>query len=548
MMPGVSAIVSSSMRRQVPLLQIDAQGRVREMKLTVSALKEESRLHMRELLVLEQPSALIQARMLPRRHVIAVTVSFIRALIFPDRVYLFGVHAPHVADYAQSLGAYLASMSANQQHHAQAANGVAGGQPSLASPAAQSAANGSAEAVEEPAPFELLVMEHALLTIQQRQAKRISYAKRVLDSLLNKMGTVEKDDSRWYALFPLAQTLSHYEMASRGLCEMTRALLDDDRDMREACLTAKVKLSQRMLARAMEQARGSAAAYDPAAGDGVPTPASSLAHNEGPDAFLGYQPSPIASHKHLIGLRAESAPPAALGGGLGFTGTNNPALRSFQSSSAASAVDDDDDDDGASPRNAAAGGGLAESAPQDSGSSTASRLSSIMRAGSDEDAGPRLFTSSGILSTAGEAAPGHHHHMDHHHMDAVGAHASGHRWDSDGGGGPAAFARQPPLQYRPSATTVAVPGSHHHHYSYERDVAHGSRDHGGIGGPSAGGAASVAGLPPILQVPPDSLSQLELMLEGVYHQAAETVVQVVELSRSLRSKTELLELQQSNYR
>lgn len=133
----------------------------------------------------------------------------------------------------------------------------------------------------------------------------------------------------------------------------------------------------------------------------------------------------------------------------------------------------------------------------------------------------------------------------------------GHPWDAAAaaGGAPAAFALQPPLQTRASATSVAVPPAHHHHYSPEWDGAHpsgggrGADGGAGVGGGGgAGGPAAGLGLPPILQVPSDSLSQLELMLEGVYHHAAETVVHVVELSRALRSKTELVTAQQSTHR
>jgi len=55
-------------------------------------------------------------------------------------------------------------------------------------------------------------------------------------------------------------------------------------------------------------------------------------------------------------------------------------------------------------------------------------------------------------------------------------------------------------------------------------------------------------IPPILRVSPDALSQLELMLESIYHRAAENTMNIAELSKTLSNKQDLLELQQSNYR
>jgi hypothetical protein len=64
-----------------------------------------------------------------------------------------------------------------------------------------------------------------------------------------------------------------------------------------------------------------------------------------------------------------------------------------------------------------------------------------------------------------------------------------------------------------------------------------------------GGGGGVDGaFPEILRISPDTLSQLELMLESVYHRAAASTIAAVELSRSLGNKQDLLDLQTSNYR
>ena len=52
----------------------------------------------------------------------------------------------------------------------------------------------------------------------------------------------------------------------------------------------------------------------------------------------------------------------------------------------------------------------------------------------------------------------------------------------------------------------------------------------------------------MLHVSADSLSALELMLESLYHMSAEANMQCGELLRAIKTKQELLELQQSNYR
>jgi hypothetical protein len=53
---------------------------------------------------------------------------------------------------------------------------------------------------------------------------------------------------------------------------------------------------------------------------------------------------------------------------------------------------------------------------------------------------------------------------------------------------------------------------------------------------SPGGDTARREDPAILRIPADALSQLELMLESVYHMAAETAVGVVELGRTLKNK------------
>jgi len=225
----------SALRRVVNLLVIDSTGLISERKVPITQLKAESHLHMRELLVVEQPGSTTVARILPRRHCIVLTIGPIRALLFHDRVYLFeGIHPVEqkaAREYAASLAAHLASNSSTST--GSTLNNVSNGSSSNSN-------NGSGTlGTSDSSPFELIALEHALLTQTMKQSKRIAYSKRLVDILLSRMGTISSDDGTISSLFPLATTLSHYEVSSKGICECVRELLDDDRDLREACLSEK---------------------------------------------------------------------------------------------------------------------------------------------------------------------------------------------------------------------------------------------------------------------------------------------------------------------
>lgn len=79
------------------MISVDAQGRVRELSMTISQLKDETRLNARELLSVEQPLASSQPRILPRRHCIPFHVGHVRGVIFADRMYIF--NTPYAREY-----------------------------------------------------------------------------------------------------------------------------------------------------------------------------------------------------------------------------------------------------------------------------------------------------------------------------------------------------------------------------------------------------------------------------------------------------------------
>jgi hypothetical protein len=203
-------------RRSVPILVVGADGTVTESARSIAELKAESRLHLRELLIVEQLSAYIQPRILPRRHCIVVTVGPARLLVFGDRAYVFSaVTLPGAREFATNLSAAV-----------QAAAGRS---------------SGSSQDRDE-APFEFTVIEQALLASTNKQSKRVAYAKKLVERLLGRMGTVERDDANLYALLPLQNSITHYEIVTRGICDCVRGLLSDDRDMAEACLSEKSRI------------------------------------------------------------------------------------------------------------------------------------------------------------------------------------------------------------------------------------------------------------------------------------------------------------------
>lgn len=99
-LPVVNSVFSGGggmAARQLSMISVDTQGRVRELSMTISQLKDETRLNARELLSVEQPLASSQPRILPRRHCIPFHVGHVRGVIFADRIYVF--NTPYAREY-----------------------------------------------------------------------------------------------------------------------------------------------------------------------------------------------------------------------------------------------------------------------------------------------------------------------------------------------------------------------------------------------------------------------------------------------------------------
>jgi hypothetical protein len=113
-----------------------------------------------------------------------------------DRVYIFsGASLRGAREYASALAAHISNADA-------------------AASAAAFAALGS-DAQRDVTPFELTVMEHALLTQVQRQNRRIAFAKRLLERLLNKVGVaVDRDEGNLSALYVVCPLIPSHVIVS----------------------------------------------------------------------------------------------------------------------------------------------------------------------------------------------------------------------------------------------------------------------------------------------------------------------------------------------
>ena len=536
--PGL--VSTASMHRQLPLIRLDLNGDRRETTMSLDALRNETRLHLREVLQLDQPS--LQPRILPRRHCILLTIGHVRAVVFTDRVYLLAL-SPNAKDYATSLATHLRniygarrppallahpSTPSNphddspglggttphelfervQQRHqpAEAASDEAtaaalrGGFEAHEPPAAPDtfadaetqdaldraaaaaqyvAGGGTASRPEDATGLELVVLEHALLTVHGRHARRVAYVRTLLGTLLGRVGTAERDDGRLYALFPLANTLTHYEMVSRGLCECIRALLDDERDMREACLTEKARRSRLVNEAVVGASRSQASAYDPSAsrggGGGIDGHLGPLASvPEGADAYLGQTVSPIGSHAQVLRILQSNPHSGDIIGGERVSSAATPL-----------------------PVSSEARRGLFYD-----GSGTAA---------GDEDSNAWRAA---VTSSAAAAPPSPKARLVQEDEETV-------------------------AKTKRRAAPLPAPAS----------AGSNQRSQGGLESAGGGGGSwDDSPVPSVLRIDAEVLSQLELMLESCLHKCTETQTHVLEMSRSLASKQDLLELQGSQAR
>ena len=182
------------------LLQVLPCGAVSPVTMTLAALREESKVGVRELLQVERPlSSSTQPRVLPRPCSTPFHLGSARGVLFPGRLLLF-VHPNLSSIPAEDVAAQLAE-------HLQRVDPVSSG-----------------------SPFEYRALEGLLWLMAGRQEKRVAYVARVLSATLHSSHASKNQDSDadspLLTLLPLSNTLSHYENVSRGLMQCVRHLLD----------------------------------------------------------------------------------------------------------------------------------------------------------------------------------------------------------------------------------------------------------------------------------------------------------------------------------
>ena len=471
--------------RALPMLCVDERGCVSELSMSVSRLQEESRVSMRELLSVEQPlSSSTQPRIMPRRHCILFHLGAARGIIFANRAYLF--LQPRLSSVAPR------GVAAGLAEHIKAASAAA----AVRTAAAASGADVGVGVSATPPPFEFVALEYALFAMASRQEKRVAYAGRVLEAMLTGSRAATLDDSRLFTLLPLTTSLQHYESVSRGLMDCVRALLDDARDMREACLTEKAAHAQAVRTRAHALAAGMAAAY---LGNGsataheavMATAVAADACAEDASAFLGLRaPSPISTHEALRRVISEERLPAAV-----LARGNEPSGISSLSPMPPSSP--------SQPATAAEAAAVASQPQQPQMSQQLTALPAPGPVLDEED----VADDAAMHPAAAAAASSQQY---------AAASIDG----GSGGGGIAGF---------PSGSSWRGGGS----------VA--------CATPPTTSGASASAASPMPDISHDTLSMLELMLESVHHSAAGSTIAAVNMSRSLAVKRELLQLQQRAY-
>jgi hypothetical protein len=185
--------------RSLQMLEVLDNGTVTEVHLTVSALRDETCVGVRELLQVERPlSSSTQPRILPRERSTPFHLGSARGVIFPSKVLLFT--APNLSSIpAADIAATLAEHIKRTDTHC----------------------------------FEHRALEGLLWAMASRQEKRVAYVSRVLATTLHSTHRSEADEeSPLLTLLPLSTTLAHYEHVSRGLMQCVRSLLDSEEELR----------------------------------------------------------------------------------------------------------------------------------------------------------------------------------------------------------------------------------------------------------------------------------------------------------------------------
>ncbi len=109
-------------------------------------------------------------------------------------------------------------------------------------------------------PFEHIVLEECIRETHEKYSRRVFYVRPLVQRLLRRLSHSDAEDlaQSLYQLYPLKSTLSHFVTMNRSLLSAVTAVMQDDRDMVDACLTARQRV-----------ANGGSQAADAAAGGDI---------------------------------------------------------------------------------------------------------------------------------------------------------------------------------------------------------------------------------------------------------------------------------------
>ena len=99
----------------------------------------------------------------------------------------------------------------------------------------------AAAAEPDDLPFEHIVLEECIRETHEKYARRVYYVRPLVQRLLRRLSHSDAEDlaQSLYQLYPLKSTLSHFVTMNRSLLSAVTAVMQDDRDMVDTCLSAR---------------------------------------------------------------------------------------------------------------------------------------------------------------------------------------------------------------------------------------------------------------------------------------------------------------------
>jgi len=92
------------------------------------------------------------------------------------------------------------------------------------------------DADQKPTPFELLGLEVALAMQYDKLRERVNFSGPLVESTLNRLSETE---DMLYVVAPIKSTVGYFQDASSNYLACLQDVLENERDLRETCLTAK---------------------------------------------------------------------------------------------------------------------------------------------------------------------------------------------------------------------------------------------------------------------------------------------------------------------